>query len=382
MKTISLYIHIPFCKKKCLYCDFVSFENSQKNIEPYFSALYKEIKAYKTILYEEYSIDTIFIGGGTPNFVDVKYIEELMSILFDTFEINENAEISMEINPCGHISKDDFKRYKKSGINRLSIGLQSASDDMLKQIGRQHSLLDFENAFQAAREADFANINIDLIFGFYNQNVDEFRDTVRYVIDTGCEHVSCYSLKLEEETPLYEMYLNEGIDIEDEDYEDRQMYRLACQMLEYNGYKQYELSNYAKFGYECRHNLNYWDTKEYIGFGLAAHSYKDYARFYNTSDMNEYLQNIDMNSSAIEEIEQIDKTKQEEEFIIMALRKTIGVEYDEFKRRFGEEFLIKYNQEVNYLTESGLLIAGSESAYLSDEGKNYANITMMEFISK
>lgn len=382
MKKISLYIHIPFCKKKCLYCDFVSFENSQKDIEPYFSALYKEIKAYKTILYEEYSIDTIFIGGGTPNFVDVKYIEELMSILFDTFEINENAEISMEINPCGHISKDDFKRYKKSGINRLSIGLQSASDDMLKQIGRQHSLLDFENAFQAAREADFANINIDLIFGFYNQNVDEFRDTVRYVIDKGCEHVSCYSLKLEEETPLYEMYMNEGIDIEDEDYEDRQMYRLACQMLEYSGYKQYELSNYAKPGYECRHNLNYWDTKEYIGFGLAAHSYKDYARFYNTSDMDEYLQNIDMNGSAIEEIEQIDKTKQEEEFIIMALRKTIGVEYDEFKRRFGEEFLAKYNQEINYLTESGLLIVGSESAYLSDEGKNYANITMMEFISK
>ncbi len=382
MKKISLYVHIPFCKKKCLYCDFVSFENDHKNIAPYFSALYKEIKAYKTILYEEYTIDTVFIGGGTPNFVEVEYIEKLMKVIFDTFEVDVNAEISMEVNPCCRSGREDFIRYKKAGINRLSIGLQSASDDMLKQIGRQHSLLDFENTFQAAREAGFANINIDLIFGFYNQDINEFRESVRYVIQTGCEHVSCYSLKVEEDTPLYEQYMDEGIDIGDADYEDRQMYSLACQMLEHYGYKQYELSNYAKEGYECRHNLNYWDTKEYIGFGLAAHSYKDNARFYNTSDMEEYLQEIDTNNSAIEDIEQLDKAKQEEEFIIMALRKADGIEYGEFKRRFGEDFLIKYSKEVNYLSESELLIVDSSNAYLSAEGKNFANITMMEFISK
>jgi oxygen-independent coproporphyrinogen-3 oxidase len=382
MKKISLYIHIPFCKKKCLYCDFVSFENARKDIAPYFSALYKEIKAYKTILYEEYTIDTIFIGGGTPNYVEVTYIEELMKIIFDTFDVDINAEISMEVNPCGYSSREDFIRYKKAGINRLSIGLQSASDDMLKQIGRQHHLLDFENAFQAAREAGFANINIDLIFGFYNQDINEFRESVRYVIQRGCEHVSCYSLKLEEDTPLYESYMEAGIDIEDADYEDREMYRLACQMLEQYGYKQYELSNYAKEGYECRHNLNYWDTKEYIGFGVAAHSYKDNARFYNTSDIGEYIQSIDTNGSAIEDIEQLDKITQEEEFIIMALRKKDGVEYDEFKKRFGEDFLIKYNKEIEYLCESGLLITDRNNAFLSEEGKNFANISMMEFISK
>lgn len=381
MRRISLYIHIPFCKKKCLYCDFASFDDSDEDIEPYFSALFEEIRAYKTILNAEYIIDTIFIGGGTPNYVEVRYIEELMGVIFSTFDVDKDTEISMEANPCGHSSREDFERYIKCGVNRLSIGLQSASDDMLRQIGRQHTKDQFDEAFKNARSAGFDNINVDIIFGFYNQDVLEFENTVQYVIGTGCEHISCYSLKLEEETPLYDLYMDEGIDIESEDFEDRLMYHTACEMFKENGYVQYELSNFAKKGYACRHNLNYWDIKEYIGLGLAAHSYKDKARFFNTSYMNEYLQGIENNGSAIEDIEQLDKEKQEEEFIIMALRKTEGVRFDEYKKRFGEEFLDKYKDETNYLIEAGLAALTKNSMYLTDEGKDFANIAMMEFIS-
>ncbi len=381
MKKISLYVHIPFCKKKCLYCDFVSFDNSDEDIEPYFFALFEEIKAYKTILNADYIIDTIYIGGGTPNYIDVRYIEELMSVIYSAFDVDNDAEVSMEANPCGHIDKEDFERYKKCGINRLSIGLQSASDSMLKHIGRQHTKENFDIAFKNARSAEFNNINVDLIFGFYNQDVIEFENTVQYVIDTGCEHISCYSLKLEEDTPLYDLYINEGVDIESEDFEDRMMYHTACAMLEENGYAQYELSNFAQKGYKCRHNLNYWDIREYIGFGLAAHSYKDKARFYNTSYMDEYIRGIENNGSAIEDIEQLDNNKQEEEFIIMALRKTEGVKFDEYKKRFGEKFLEKYKDETNYLTEAGLAAVSKNSIYLTDEGKDFANIAMMEFIS-
>lgn len=382
MKKISLYVHIPFCKKKCLYCDFVSFENEDEYIEPYFSALYEEIAAYKTILSDGYIIDTIYIGGGTPNYVQVNYIEKLMSVIYSVFEIDKTAEISMEANPCGHISEEDFERYKQSGINRLSIGLQSSSDNMLKQIGRQHTKKEFETAFNNARSAGFDNINVDLIFGFYNQDVVEFENTVQYVVDTGCEHISCYSLKLEEDTLLYDLYIDEGIDIESEDFEDRMMYHTACELFEENGYAQYELSNFAKKGYVCRHNLNYWDIKEYIGFGLAAHSYKDKARFFNTSYMDEYLDGIEANGSAIEDVEQIDKTKQEEEFIIMALRKTEGVRFDEYKERFETDFLEKYKNETDYLRQAGLIEINDNSVYLTKEGKDFANIAMMEFISK
>jgi len=382
MKKISFYIHIPFCKKKCLYCDFVSYEDCDEYMDEYFSALCEEIEAYNTILKEDYIIDTLYFGGGTPNYADAQYIEKITDVIYSNYNVDTNAEISMEINPCARTETEDFVRYKKCGINRLSIGLQSSSDDMLRQIGRQHTENDFRTAFKNARKAGFENINIDMIFGFHNQDVVEFENTVQYVLDCDCEHISCYSLKLEENTPLYEMYMNEGIDIENEDYENRMMYELACKMFEENGYKQYEISNFAKKGFECRHNINYWDIGEYIGFGTAAHSYKDKARFYNTPYIDEYIKRIKNNKSAIEEIEQIDKTKRQEEFIIMALRKTEGIRFDEFNKRFGKDFLQTYKNETEYLLDAGLIEIKNKSAYLTKEGKDFANIAMMEFISK
>ena len=383
MKKISLYIHVPFCKKKCSYCDFVSYENVEENlIDQYFQALYEEIRAYRTLLNGNYTVETIFIGGGTPNFVAVEYIEKLMQVLFDSFEVEKDAEITMEANPNGHSSKEEMLRYKKAGINRLSLGLQSADDALLKEIGRSHCFQDFQDAFAAARQAGFDNVNIDLIFGFFGQDRKAFEDTVQYVVQTQCEHVSAYSLKLGEETPLYETYMEQGIDVEEEDWEDREMYRYVCRELEENGYEQYELSNFAKKGYFCKHNMNYWDTKEYIGFGVAAHSYKDHARFFNTSDLEQYLEDIKRNASAIEEIEQLNLQKRKEEFIIMGLRKTKGFEVDDYTRRFGSDFFADYEKETAYLIEAKLIETDKKNVWLTEEGKDFANIAMMEFITE
>lgn len=383
MKKISLYIHIPFCKKKCLYCDFVSYEDAKGElIEKYFRALYEEIKAYRDLLNGSYTIETVFIGGGTPNYVDVEYIEKLMQVIFDSFDVDEDAEITMEANPNGHSNIEDMARYKKAGINRLSIGLQSVDDALLAEIGRSHRFTDFQQAFANARQTGFDNINIDVIFGFFNQNIEEFEHTVQYVIQTGCEHVSAYSLKLGEETPLYELYMQQRIDMDEEDWADREMYRYVCEELLKNGYKQYELSNFAKAGYVCRHNLNYWDVKEYIGFGVAAHSYKDKARFFNTSDIDEYLEDIKTNASAIESVEQIDVQKQKEEFIIMGLRKTKGISAEEYAARFGSDFFSECAKEIAYLTEAKLLEKDDKNVWLSEDGKDFANIAMMEFITE
>ncbi len=314
--------------------------------------------------------------------MDVEYIEKLMQVINDSFDVQADAEITMEANPNGHATEEDMSRYKRAGINRISLGLQSADDKLLAEIGRSHCFEDFRHAFAAARSAGFDNINIDLIFGFFEQDQQAFYDAVGYVIETGCEHVSAYSLKLGEETPLYEVYMERGFDLDDEDWADRQMHQYVCDALQKNGYMQYELSNFAKEGYACKHNLNYWNIQEYIGFGVAAHSYKDHARFFNTSSIEQYLEDIKINASAIEEIEQLDVQKQKEEFIIMGLRKIKGIEIDEYNRRFGSDFLADYSKEIAYLTEAKLLENDKKNVWLSEEGRDFANIVMMEFIAE
>ena len=380
MKTLSAYAHIPFCKQKCSYCDFISYEGKNSLIEPYFGALYEEIKTYRALLGATRTIDSVFIGGGTPNYVDVGYIQILLDVLRDTFEVNRQAEITMEANPASNVELEDFFKYRNAGINRLSIGLQSASNALLKAIGRVHTKEDFEDFYETARRAGYDNINVDLIFGFYEQSVAEWAETLDYVLRLDVKHISCYSLKLEEGTPLYHRYLQQGIDIEDIQDRDREMYEMARDRLLGSGFRQYELSSFALPGYESVHNLHYWNTDEYIGFGAGAHSYINDARFYNISDLTAYIEGIKENLSAIEEVEQLDEETKEEEFVIMALRKLDGVDLEEYYKRFGKDFLEEYAEQVLYLQGAGLLNVRDEHVCLSEDGLDFANIVMMEFV--
>ena len=284
-KDIGLYIHIPFCKKKCSYCDFVSFSDKDSLIEKYKEAVIKEIKN-KDI--SKYKINTIYIGGGTPSILESR---DILDIINEVKEyISENTEITIEINP-GTADKEKLKKYKEIGINRLSIGLQSADNNILKEIGRIHTFEEFLNIYNLARKVGFNNINVDLMLGLPSQTIEILEESVRKIIKLNPEHISIYSLILEENTRMWDM-VNKGIlKLPSEDIE-REMYWKVKNMLESDGYIHYEISNFAKKGYESRHNSDCWEQKEYIGVGLAAHSYLNKIRFSNTSNLEEYINNI------------------------------------------------------------------------------------------
>ena len=274
MKTI--YVHIPFCKQKCLYCDFNSFDNKEDLIEKYFGALIKEIKLYKI----DNELETIYIGGGTPSFPNEKYIEELLS------NLPKAKEITLELNP-GTITESKLLKYKEIGINRLSIGLQAIQDSILKEIGRIHTFKEFDEVFSLARKVGFDNINVDLMHGLPNQKLTDFKESVDYLVKLNPEHISCYSLILHDN-----IFKNLP-----EDEEEREMYYYAKNELTKNGYEHYEISNFAKAGKKSNHNLVYWNQEEYIGVGAGASSYMDNKRYTNIGGIEEYIERINNNES-------------------------------------------------------------------------------------
>lgn len=294
MKELGIYIHIPFCAKKCLYCDFVSYENKQELIEKYVGILNKEILECSLpvdVNLQEYEVSTIYIGGGTPSFIDSKYISEILKNIENKFNVLENAEITIEINP-GTVTKEKLQDYKNSGINRLSIGLQSTNDDILKQIGRIHTYKQFLQNYNIARQIGFENINVDLMLALPNQTMQILKDSIDKIICLNPEHVSVYSLILEEETPLYNLVQKGKVSLINEELE-RDMYWNVKKELEKSGYEHYEISNFAKKRYNSKHNTNCWEQKEYIGFGAAAHSYIQNARYSNIADIQEYIKIIE-----------------------------------------------------------------------------------------
>lgn len=286
-KDIGIYIHIPFCKQKCYYCDFVSFANKEELFKEYVEAVIKEIEA-KNI--QKYSIKTIYIGGGTPSILDSKYIGKILEKLKPN--IKENAEITIEINP-GTVTKQKLEDYITFGINRISIGLQSSSNRLLKQIGRIHTFEEFLNAYNTAKQVGFKNINVDLMLGLPNQSLETLKKTVEEVTKLAPNHISIYSLILEEGTKLEEMVKNKELEMIDEDLE-RRMYWETKKMLEEKGYIHYEISNFAKPKYESRHNLDCWNGQEYIGIGASAHSYLEKTRYSNIEDIEKYIENINL----------------------------------------------------------------------------------------
>ena len=279
MKKVSIYIHIPFCERKCYYCDFVSFPKNNK-VGSYIDNLIRELALYKDKL-SQYQIDTVFIGGGTPTSIGAEYIEKILAYIYENFNAKGIREITIEGNP-GTIDINKASIYKKAGINRISLGLQSLNNQLLKSIGRIHTAEDFIESFKLLRSLGFQNINVDLMFGLPSQRMEDLLDTIRGVMDLGVDHISLYSLIVEDNTLLNRWHNKGLLELPSEDME-REMYHRAVDLLEDNGYIQYEISNFSKANYVCIHNLVYWRLEPYLGVGLSSHSNLFQKRFWNTS---------------------------------------------------------------------------------------------------
>lgn len=410
-KELGIYIHIPFCQHKCDYCDFVSFSNKQEWIQNYVEAVKKEINHYfqdKTLL-ETYTVTSIYIGGGTPSYIDSKYIFEIMHVLEENLKKNrvslEEMEITIEVNP-GTVNKEKLEQYKTTKINRLSIGLQSTNNEMLKQIGRIHTFEQFLETYQMAKEVGFDNINVDLVIGLPNQTVEEVKKSLKEVIQLYPTHISVYSLIIEEGTVIAQKIENHQLQEMDEELE-RNMYWYVKNTLELNGYTHYEISNFAKEGKESKHNLNCWKQKEYIGIGLSAHSYLNYVRYTNTSEMEQYITRMDnlngkivkdilklsknkektnleeneKNIEAIYELEEIqDLEDRKKEYMLLGLRKIEGVQISKFKEKYIDNPIFLYRKELEKLVEEKLVMIDGDYIKLTNKGLDLANLVWEEFV--
>lgn len=374
-KKIGIYVHIPFCKQKCYYCDFISFCNKSDLIEDYIKALKKEIESQK--IKEE--INTIYIGGGTPSYIESKYIVEIIEEIKKK-NVQKEAEITIEVNP-GTVTKEKLKHYKKSGINRLSIGLQTSKDELLKEIGRIHDFEQFLETYNIARKVGFKNINIDLMIGLPNQKIKDIKETLQKVIELQPEHISVYSLIVEENTPIAKKIDTGELKLPDEELE-RNMYWYVKSTLELNGYVHYEISNFSKKGYESKHNVNCWNQNEYIGFGTAAHSYINYIRYSNTENIEEYIQNVNSRSFEkninINEIQSDDDIRNE--FMLLGLRKIDGVKISDFKNKFGDNPIYLYRNILQKLYDEDLIKIDENNIKLTNKGLDLANLVWEEFI--
>ena len=382
MKKLGIYIHIPFCKQKCFYCDFVSYANQDKYFQKYVQALNKEINNF--IDNNEFEVQTIYIGGGTPSLIDAKYIEEILHIFEKRNLLKEVKEVTIEVNP-GTVTEDKLRTYKNLGVNRLSIGLQSTEDKILKQIGRIHCYDDFLNTYKIAREVGFKNINVDLMIGLPNQKIIDVKNSLEKIIKLEPEppnHISVYSLIVEENTPIEKMLESGELELPDEELE-RNMYWYVKNFLELNGYKHYEISNFAKLGNESKHNLDCWNQKEYVGFGVAAHSYIDDVRYGNIGNVEEYIKNCENGefgkNKVIDEVEN-DIFSKEKEFMLIGLRKIEGVLINDFKNKFGENPIFVFKDELNKLVDENLLIVDFDRIKLTNKGLDLANIVWENFV--
>lgn len=426
LRDLSIYVHIPFCKVKCSYCDFLSHAGCQyPEQRQYVNALCREIEAYKFIS-EEYRVQTIFFGGGTPSYIDADFICRILETIQNVFDVAKDAEVTIEGNPDS-LKPDKLKKYKKAGINRLSIGLQSTNDDMLFRIGRIHNYDQFIEAYTGARQAGFDNINVDLMSGLPGENMDSYLGTLEKVVRLQPEHISAYSLSVEEGTPLSNN--EELLAAIPKEEEDRKMYAQTKHFLKQGGYRRYEISNYAKEGFECRHNKVYWTGGEYLGVGLGAASYMtarlddahcEKLRFHGVENIDEYIERFmkcdgmreneyteffhffedeDGKSGNITRYKSLEqnallefirdyyqdlyfcKRKDEmEEFMFLGLRLMQGVSKEDFRSRFGVTMESVYGNIIGRYVEKELLVEEDGCLYLSDRGIDVSNVVMAEFM--
>jgi len=447
VKKLGIYIHIPFCMKKCLYCDFLSNTADKSVINKYLDALKKEIEytALNDIDFEsQYSVDTIFLGGGTPSILEGEQIEEILETIKKRFVLSDAVEITIECNP-GTASGQKIEKWKEAGINRISIGLQSADDDELKLLGRIHNFNQFKETYSWAKEAGFENINIDIMSAIPGQTKESYRHTLEEVISFRPQHISSYSLIVEPDTPYYEIFNEDGTVYEnseipvpnnadkwpqlpDEDTE-REMYYMTQEVLKEAGYHRYEISNYSLDGYECRHNSSYWIGTEYIGMGLGASSYLSGVRYSNTSDIYTYFkacdkldkvpssdyysqlymddteeeneacfedEDIETCSKAVENkasireylssegyheaIQPLSLNERMEEFMFLGLRMMRGISKEDFEKRFGRDIYSVYGKKLEKLQNEELIETDGKNIRLTSRGIDISNVVLANFL--
>lgn len=375
MKEIGIYIHIPFCIKKCEYCDFVSYCNKEKYVPQYINALKKEIK---NNINKEYKITTIYIGGGTPSSIEENYIADII----ETIKLNmndenlkefKNVEITIEVNP-GTVTEKKLETYKKIGINRLSIGLQETHDELLKSIGRIHTYEEFLKTYNLARKIGLNNINVDLMIALPNQTIQDIKENLEKITELNPEHISVYSLILEEGTPFYNKYNESKIKLPDEELE-RNMYWYVKNTLENNGYIHYEISNFSKKGFESKHNMNCWNQEEYFGFGVAAHSYNNKTRYSNTNSIEEYIKGSNKIIHEKQTLEDMQK-----EYMLLGLRKIEGINIQKFKNKFAQNPIFIFKEQLSKLVDEELIVIDGNEINLTNKGLDLANIVWEEFI--
>lgn len=372
---IGIYVHIPFCKKKCDYCDFISYCGKDDLIEKYVDSVKKEIEHVKI----KSEITTIYIGGGTPSYIDSKFIVQILEKIKEK-NVAQDAEITIEVNP-GTVTQEKLQDYIDCGINRISIGLQTTNDELLKQIGRIHNYEQFLETYKLAKKVGFKNINVDLMLGLPNQRIIDLKESLENVLKLAPKHISVYSLIVEDGTPIANKIENGKLKLPDDELE-RNMYWYVKNTLELNGYKHYEISNFAKKGYESKHNMNCWNQMEYVGIGTAAHSYRDITRYSNTEDIKEYIKNVQKGefekNRIIHEIQKEEDSKKE--FMLLGLRKIDGLKISEFKNKFGDNPIYLYRNELKKLSDEKLIIIQDDNIRLSNKGIDLANLVWKEFV--
>ena len=379
-KELGIYIHIPFCKSKCYYCDFTSFSNIANKENEYISCLIKEIESKNwDEVNKKYEVTTIYIGGGTPSFIDCNKIVKVIQTIKNVAN-TKNAEITIEVNP-GTATEEKLMGYRKVGINRLSLGLQSTNNKLLKQIGRIHTYEQFLETYKLALKVGFCNINVDLMLGLPNQTVEDLKQSIEEIIKLNPNHISVYSLILEEGTKLYDFVENGKVDLPSEEVE-RQMYWYVKNKLELAGYNHYEISNFSKIGKESKHNLNCWNQEEYLGFGLAAHSYFESKRFSNIENIEQYIKNITEENFEknieIHEVQTIEE--QRKEYMLLGLRKIDGISISKFKEKFVDNPIYLFKNELAKLVEDNLVEIDGDKIKLTAKGLDFANLVWEEFV--
>lgn len=408
-KRMQLYIHIPFCVKKCQYCDFLSFSADENTQNAYVEALLREI-AYYGLRCQDYLVTTVYIGGGTPSWLTEASMDKIMSAVHRSFVLTSDAEVSIECNP-GTVTDHKFSVYRRAGINRISIGLQSANDDELKLLGRIHTYDQFLKTYELARKNGYTNINIDIMNSLPGQTAEVFAHTLEQILRLKPEHISAYSLIIEKGTPFYDLYKFDAIKqragmqtialpSEDEVY---RMTKLTEQVLKEAGYVHYEVSNFAKAGYECRHNIGYWERENYLGLGLGSASLMENIRYTNISSLYDYMeQTCNIREGIWEnEIEEagmqprteqlpatnlhasaefINRKAQIEEFMFLGLRMIDGVSRERFAACFGTQIEAVYQDVMSHLQEEGLLLKRAGRIFLSEKGQDVSNYVLSQFL--
>ncbi len=359
-KHIGIYIHIPFCRRKCLYCDFCSFEDSTPEVRrAYVDALCREMQAYAPRL-TDYVADTVYIGGGTPSCLAAEETERILRTLSSCVRLAEGAEVTSEVNPAT-ADREMLRAWRAAGINRISVGVQSFSDEELAALGRLHTAKEAEAFISTARESGFENISLDLMYGIPKQTPESFRESLARAVRLAPMHISAYSLKVEEGTPFAGMRSMLALPNEDSEVA---LYEMCVSELADAGYRHYEISNYARAGYESRHNLRYWQMEEYLGLGLAAYSYFGGVRFGRDRNLKAYLTRDFETCMGVKE----EPTEPELETIMLGLRLADGIDEESFRARFGYGFREKYGTRLEPLAEHGLVVFDADRTRLTDSG--------------